>query len=475
MKKSLLWVLCGLVVFAAIYAFVIPDSNMPVRVKVEKTWQIDNPISDIIFESENYKISQNSIFQRKDEGWENIGYPNGNFSDRLPEGLSWPKPEILFAGELDGTLFLKFSGEKVATFKNSWGYEVKNTKIEFTPVKQLERTSSGEIIEIDGNICFKFSDFEKRIETMVEKTKIKKNTEIYQITDDGRIKNTETDGLSSRDNFDPFLVPTKIIQTEDSVFALMQSTSNHSPKNWVYTFSKDLELTGKIVKNKQSYPIDFTLWENETILIIWDNGLLSGHTLWGQEKFQFEITKKLPLDMAVAGEQLFVLTNEECLSLTLTSRKPEVEVWPRILNLGNISESSIHSVFIKTDNFPRVAIKGKGISIKSISEENDGFLAKIEVDPKGLPAFKKISGELLIETGKNHEVVPYIFFATGKIKKYRIFSNQLLDLDTGEFTSYTIDNEKLLIENMPEDSKTYTDYLSGYVFLLSPSPLNDLN
>ncbi|MEZ4812126.1 MAG: hypothetical protein R2883_01310 [Caldisericia bacterium] len=138
-------------------------------------------------------------------------------------------------------------------------------------------------------------------------------------------------------------------------------------------FSKDLVLSGKIVANNQSSPVDFTLWENETILIIWDNGLLSGYTLWGQEKFQFEITKKMPLDMAVIGNQLFILTNEECFSLTLTSRKPEVEVWPRILNLGNISESSIHSVFIKTKSFPRIGIKGKGVSIKSIGEEKDGF------------------------------------------------------------------------------------------------------
>ncbi|MEZ4812127.1 MAG: hypothetical protein R2883_01315 [Caldisericia bacterium] len=133
---------------------------------------------------------------------------------------------------------MKFSGEKIATHKSSWNDGVKNPKIEFSPVKQSGESSFGEIIEIDRNICLKFPDFEKQIDVIDEKTETNESPEIYQITNNGKIKNTETNQLSSRENFDPFLVPSKIIETENSVYVLMKSTSNHFPENWIYTFQR---------------------------------------------------------------------------------------------------------------------------------------------------------------------------------------------------------------------------------------------
>jgi hypothetical protein len=234
-------------------------------------------------------------------------------------------------------------------------------------------------------------------------------------------------------------------------------------------------LTSKIITDVGSIALDIDFFNGDTILILWKNGLVTGHTTWGQEKFQFQVETNDPLDMVTQNNTVFILTNDRLMRFDISSKDSEIDVWPRVMSVGNISEKTNTTLFIRSETIPNLQIKGEGIKVMSLTAENDGYLARITVDPMNLPSFERTGGEILIEVDGNHEVVPYSFNSYGKVKSFKIFSSELLDLETGELIPFVLsENGEVNPEFDTANGLIITDYISGYIFFLKPTPSKPL-
>jgi len=488
MKKTLPWLIAGLVVFVTLYAFIFPESQLPVRIKTEVLWNVNTPTGEIFYEFENFTVTATGAFEKINDEWGNIGLPEFPERAELPAGLSWSDPVITGVNVFDGDLTIAFPNNKSAVWDGSWKWEINpNKKLDFEiPLKNQEESIS-EILKIGSTSKLSFG--EKTISAITpeiisdwEKSDIQIGKYIYKITEDGRIERIREElvtAISDRTELDPFVVPKSFVADGKNLFVLMKSLTDKNPEKWVQVLSSNLQAVDSIISNRNSQrPVSICLWNTDTLLVLWNDGVLSGHTLWGQGKFQFQICQNNPLDMVSAGENIFVLTNSNLLRITLSTRDSDIDVWPRILRLGNISEKKEFSVYIGTDSVPRIQVKGDGIELVSIMGKREGMLATFSISPSGLSAFSEQAGELLVETESGHEIVPYSFVPFGSVDELRIFSDGLLNLETGEWLDYTRTEDELFIPELELQSvahRKFYDFWSGTVYVLRPPPLTPLN
>lgn len=494
MRKTLPWmIVIGLFVFVGVYAFVFPESQLPVRIRTNKVWQIDHPLGQMLFQSDNFIISKNHIFSYSNNEWVNIGLPPIDSRTELPMGLEWSEPSISMAYADGDVLYVAYSSLKltgmkteIAIWDGRWTWRpvgeniLKSLKL-LTPPEPV----SARILELGVKSKISWHSETIEIDTpniteqwVVHDARIDEYT--YRIAGDGRIERIKDDivtAVSSRDELDPFLIQADIIAGNESIYVLLENRSEMMPRGWVHVLARDLSHKNFIVHRHDHEPVSIALWNRDTLLTLWDDGVLSGYSTWGQEKFSFELCVGQPLDMISTGSMAYVLTDRDLLAVTPTARKAKVDVWPRVITLGTVREPYEFTLFIGSESMPTIQVKGDGVQLDQIMGHENGILATFSVDPHGLPAFSTVSGEILVETQSGHEVVPYSFVPSGSVREFKVFSDMLLDLETGEMLNFEyLGDGNISIDGIPSDThEVYFDYFSGKVFLVTPRPLSPID
>jgi hypothetical protein len=494
MRKTLPWLLfVGLFVFVAIYAFVFPESQMPVRIRTDKVWTIEQPIGQRLFESDDFIILKNTVFAYLNDEWIDIGLPPITDRVELPYGLEWPEPAIAMAHAEGGTLYAVYSSltrmgnsAEVAVWDGGWSREIVDDDVlGLLKLCASPEPVSAEILKVGIKSKIRWNEETIEIDTpdiagswTNKVPTIREYT--YQINDDGRIERLK-DGIvtavSSRDELNPFLVQTEIISDGESIYVLLENRSENEPEGWVQILNRDLSHNEFIVTRYNHQPVSVAMWGEDTLLMLWDDGVLNGYSMWGQEKFSFNLCLDQPLDMVSTGSVAYVLSDRGLLLVSPTARKSRIDVWPRIKMLGLVEEPQEFTLFIGTESMPVIQTKGNGIQLILIMGYEDGMLATFSVNPDELPSFSRVAGEILVETEEGHEVVPCSFIPSGLVREFKIFSDVLLDLESGEMVNYEfIGYGQISIDGIsPEIHKVYFDQISGKVFLVTPKPFSPID
>ncbi|MCK5744282.1 MAG: hypothetical protein KAH30_06040, partial [Caldisericia bacterium] len=242
MKKTFPWLVAGLVVFVTLYAFIFPESQLPVRIKTEVLWDVNIPTGEILYEFENFTVTATGAFEKINNEWENIGFPEFPERAELPAGLSWSDPVITGVNVFDGNLTVAFPDNKSAVWDGSWKWETNpNKKLDFEiPIKNQEESVS-EILKIGSTSEFSFG--EKTISAITpeilsdwEKSNIQIGKYTYKITEDGRIERIREElvtAISDRTELDPFVIPKNFVADGKNLFVLMKSLTDKNPEKWV--------------------------------------------------------------------------------------------------------------------------------------------------------------------------------------------------------------------------------------------------
>lgn len=469
MKRAWIWILVGLVVFAGIYAFVFPQSQMPVRISLQKLDVRYIPKSD------EFYVDNEKLITSKGETIL-LPEPYG----QLPEGLSWDMPIIDGYEEKDGKIYVSFNGnayvwdgawqatdykpkphndyvqKDYSTF-NFIGIENATLKLEsadgeklgfnldkigavadFSPVTNAGRIKG---VNVNGNLFFPTDPTDGRIEKVV----------------DGKLV-----AKLDRSRFDPQAVPLFVASDGKSVFtSVWYIGSQEKPMSSIQVYDLDLKYMTEFGDYRFGKRIRGFGYFNSMILTLWDDGLLEGFSTSGFLMFSQKIADECT-GMMVAGDKVFVKGNTWVGLLDITVVKPETPVWPRILDIGLINRETTQTVTIIAKSEPTVQIKGTNVTIIGNSKLGDTWRIQLLANPVGLRAFENHSCELIVEMGKVHEIVPITFTPYEKARRFYWIGGFAIDAVSGE----RLDSKA--IDKLP--GKKIENRFSREIIMLSPEP-----
>ncbi|HOO97678.1 MAG TPA: hypothetical protein PKV16_08730 [Caldisericia bacterium] len=495
MKRAFVWLIAGFVIFVTVYSLVFPDSQLPMRAKTE--FLALTPMVDGIM-LDDFIVADDTVYHIRDGAPVEIGLPE---RPTLPASLEWEQPVSSISQVTNGTAIFSFRSGKQQMWDGAWS-EVSAANLADTQVTQGDivlfddcRFERNPKIYLSENRVF--LDYDNKTfagnldvgevvwEEIDDSTGLNKDDMVeigdyrFEIKDDGRIVRYRDDlitAVSDRTSLSPLAVPYELATDGKNLFALLSSTSSgFSPDHWIQILDKSLVFKSQIVKARNGIiPVSVDVWKGDTLLVLWGDGTLSAYTLWGQEIAKFSVCKN-PMDMVVWGDRLLVLTGSSLFDVVLTLREPNVVVWPRVADIGRVAESgSEFNIHVVSDEIPSFRIKGDGVTLETIQGEEGGYTATFKITIDSLDAFVTLNGEIIIETGLGHEIVPYSFTPYGEVRKLRRFAQGLLDEETGEFFDYIINDTGLSIPALERKKSStnsiFWDELSDSVFVLTPSP-----
>ena len=468
MKRAWIWILVGLVVFASIYALVFPQSQMPVRISLQKLDVKYTPADDYYVDSEKLITSKGETIS--------LPEPYGT----LPAGLSWSVPKIDGYEEKDGKVYVSF-GDKPYLWDGKWqttdykpkphndyvqkDYSTYNFKGIENGTLMLESVD-GEKLRFDLDKNLSMGDF-KPVVNSNGANGVKVNDNFYFPTEpnDGRIekvKDGEQVEKLDRSRLDVQAVPLFVTSDGKSIFtAIWYIGSKEKPMSSIQVYDPDLKYITEFGEYRFGKKIRGFGYSNSMVLALWDDGLLEGFSTSGFLMFSQKIADECT-GMMIAGERIFVKGNTWIGLLGITVVKPETPVWPRILDIGLVNREATQTVTIITKTEPELQIKGSNVSIIGNSKLGDAWRIQLLINPVGLKAFEEHSCELIVDMGKIHEIVPITFTPYQKARRFYWIGEFAIDSETGE----RLDPKAL--DGLP--GKKIENRLSKEIIILSPEP-----
>ncbi len=468
MKRAWIWILVGLVVFAGIYALVFPQSQMPVRISLQKLDVKYTPADDYYVDNEKLITSKGETIP--------LPEPYG----LLPTGLSWDVPKIDGYEEKDGKVYVSFGGNPYL-WDGSWQTTDYKPKPHDDYVQKDYSTYNFKGIE-NGNLMLESVegeklrfDLEKNLSTgdfkpvvnSVGANGVKVNDSFYFPTEpnDGRIEKVKDGELVAkldRSRLDVQAVPMFVTSDGKSIFtAIWYIGSQEKPMSSIQVYDPDLKYITEFGDYRFGKKIRGFGYSNSMVLALWDDGLLEGFSTSGFLMFSQKIADECT-GMMIAGERIFVKGNTWIGLLGITVVKPETPVWPRILDVGLINRETTQTVTIITKAEPELQIKGSNVSIIGNSKLGDAWRIQLLLNPVGLKAFEEHSCELIVDMGKIHEIVPITFTPYQKARRFYWIGESAVDSETGE----RLDAKAL--DKIP--GKKIENRFSKEIIILSPEP-----
>ena len=529
MKRNLLIIVVGLVVFVVVYAFFFPESQLPIHISTRVVWEkagIQNTsvgwsyfTTDIgIFEAESIDSKVMVTF---------LGFPK---TPELPQDLTWGSPQLTEygIGKIKGiaqVLRLKLvNGYTI--WDGEWSYEENyektNTKIEDSSLKREKLSEYS--VHIDDKYYEYFKSSESNVDndlhplikgfiqsirsdevsifddldyvSNVNRLKDNQSTGKEKIeppfgkkpgargcrigdydfvpTENGRIERIKDKIVTTvldRSNMGLQAVPSKLTTDGKDVIVLLDSISEvFTPSFWVQIYGKRLEWKGDLVEARGDIkPVSITYYSG-MILTLWQDGVLTGHSIEGYEMFHKKICDN-PLDILATNDCVYLLTKIQLLGVNITQQETKLQVWPRIADLGAVHGKKSFSITVKCDDLPGISVKGQGLNLVSVTKDGDYAKIKLEVKTIGLPAFRQMSREVIIDSEGYHDVVPVLFTPFGKVRRFQVLSDSSIDTDTGEIFPIKIDGDSLKIKGIDDaGGELLWNKLTSETILLSPKP-----
>ncbi len=517
-RRNLLIVLAGLVVFVAFYAIYFPQSQIPIHIESEVIWTPSNNlhiVDEVIAIAPPFAATKTSLLRIEKDSLVVADYPP---QDLLPETLSWGNPAILgiftdgqkvalqVAGgfyELDwstqngpvGDWQFKetIKGLELPKVDLNWVLKegeltVKDNEgkavFEVTKPQQslIESISNGQVNFVLGGHQYQATDSNSKADLFFLKYRSTGQRAVFiepfwfSPVEHGRIAKSSEDGTViielDRSNTGLQMVPSKLATDGESVFGLLSPiVKNVTPAYWVQKYDKALKWKGDLVPARGELKPISIAFHGQMLLALWEDGFLIGYSLDGFEMFREQVTEGVPLDMVSDGEQIYVLTSNQLLRLTMTIKDSSLPIWPRVSNLGQVSDDKNFVITVVTKELPLVTIKGSGIQLKSI-ERGENVKIKLTASPFGLEAFTIHQAEVIIEAGSMREVVPIVFYPVGKAHRLKIVADLAIDLSSGKSYKHEQGKEGLRIVGLETTGKTKTCWnrITSEAIVLDPAP-----
>lgn len=517
-RRNLLIILAGLVLFVAFYAIYFPQSQMPINIKSETIWTQPNNnhiVDEVLVIAAPFVATNHAVLRIEGSQATKTEYPA---QETLPEMLSWGDPSILNLFTNGQKLALQVSSgfyvqdwdskgspsakwqfeENINGFEPSktnpnWVFKngellVKDnegkTVFEVTNPKEswIESVVDGNVSLIFGGRKYQASDLNSKTNLVFPKTTQKGQRgvfiEPYEFvpTKDGRISKVLNGSVVAeldRSNTSLQMVPSKLTTDGENIYGLLSPVvKNAVPAYWVQAYDKNLKWKGDLVPARSELrPVSIAFHE-KMLLALWEDCFLIGYSTDGFEMFREQVTTDFPLDMLSDGELIYLLTSNQLLRLTMTIKNSSLPIWPRISYLGQIDKDEDFEITVVTMELPAVTIKGRGIKLNSIAQDDNNVKIKLTASPFALEAYFKHQAEIIIEAENKREIVPVIFYPTGTTHHLKIVADQAINVINGKRYAYEQKNGALQIIglNVLGKTKTYWNRITSEAIVLNPAP-----
>ncbi len=498
MKKNIIPILIGLVIFTLIYALYFPNSREPIAIGTEIIWENPNISEEVISVCPPFFATQKSLYKLEDSGIIEIGYPK---QPELPIDSRWGKPKILELHVKNNNPVLQvplgfyelagnwiFSRDIDGIGKNedkNWNFT--NGKLEITGeqgIISIFDPKTGIINKIsDDKIYFKVG--REKVEVAIRNSEKKEiiyasqeeseRTIIigdysFKITTDGRIKRIVDGQVSAyldRGFMGINIAPLSLATDGENLIVLLQNLSSEIDNStWIQIYDKEFKWARDIVALRgTSRPVSLCYIHN-MIITAWDDGFITGHSTQGHEIFRKYISEGI-LDIVSDTNCLYILTSKTLMKATLLVKETPLKIYPRFVYLGQISSNARFDLLIESDN-PLVTMKSPQLRLLNI-ERNDGKnKATFELNPEGMVKFKQYEMEAIIEDHNSKEIVIVYFQYLGVIKNITLFKDFALDAKTGKNYDYSIsdDNIELNYSEKTGDTEIKINKLTSEAIIL---------
>ena len=467
-KLYWIWIVVGLVFFAGVYAFVFPQSQMPVRISLTSiTEKIPVKAGEIYIDNEKIVTSSGKTIQLP------------KTDQQLPEGLNWDNPQLTGFEEKDGKVFASFSGNNFVLSDSKW------TKTDYLPSAAGITNSVGfagysfvglskGMIQISKTETLEFpvKDYDEKFELTLPISadhfvgRKLGNFDFFPTSPEvGRIIKVENGQIVAqldRSRLDPQAVPTKVATDGKKIFAMIGGFGSlHKSFPRIQVYDTNLKFISQFANSRGDHePVSIECLD-PLVLLLWDDGLLEGYSGSGYLMFSQNVCKA-GVDLMAADGELFILDATSIIVADISIVKPETPVWPRIVNYGPVTEEATTTITIKSKTEPTVMVKGINVSVIGKSKLEDMWSIQLLMKTEGLPAFETYSTEAIVEIGNFHEIVPVSFIPFGTVRKIKLFSEFAIDMETGK---------KLEMSDFSSMvGRLYADPIVGQAILLTPAP-----
>lgn len=499
MKKNIMLILIGLIVFTIIYAIYFPNSREPISINTDILWKNPNICENVLSICPPFFATDRSLYRFDDFKIDDIGYPS---ESELPAGLDWAKPAILDLQTKSGNPVLHvplgfyelsnqwgFYRDITETIKKTdkkWKFENQQLVIGDDEKKiEISNPGKGLITKILGDRIF-FQIGEQKLEAQIKNSEKKdivyvdesesiKNIRIgqysYQITEDGRIKRIIDGQVSAyldRSYMGMNITPLSITTNGEYLIILLKNLSSEIDNTtWVQIYNKDLKWNADLVSLRgKSRPVSICFFK-KMIITAWDDGFITGHSIEGQEIFQKYIENGI-LDTATDESSFYILTSKTLLKSTFFVKETQMNIYPRFVYLGQISSKIIFDLEIESEDDSLVTLKNSQISIISKDKQNKSNKVAFELDPLGLEKFQEYEMEIIIESGKSKEIVVAYFQYLGTYQEITLFRDFALDTKTSLEYDYSIlkNNIDLILKDKTSQDEIVINKLTSQAIIL---------
>lgn len=470
--KRLYWilVLAGLVIFVAVYAFVFPQSQMPIRLVKLGQCASFVPPQDSIYNGNWFVI---------DSAGHKIDLPQTEA--KLPEGLRWDKPKLLGFNITNGYAYATLLDKTYMFDSKSWllTNEQKESNMIIDQMgfigkrivsatngtlKLTDLSRSGKLLEISLSNRIKIDNFSLPIDTKGF-IGVQSGSDKFYLTEPniGRIRKVydKAEKLLDRSQLEAQAIPSDLATDGKQIFVMLSDYGNSTgcyPRIQVY--DKNLEFIREFAKSRTKAKPAAIEFFKSMVLLLWDDGLLEAFSADGNilASWKFGVSG---VDLVSVGDILLVMDETSIEAVSITVVKPNMPIWPRIVSLGLINGTQKTSIFVKATLQPTVAVKGQNLTVEKIANQNGIWKIDLTIRTAGLPAFETYKADLVLDIDQTHEIVPIYFVPFGEVREFYIFGDRAVNMNTGE------NIETVSLEGL---GKVITNEYTNQAFVLSPPP-----
>lgn len=500
MKKNVILVFVGLVIFTIIYALYFPSSREPISLNTEAIWENPNISEEVISVCPPFFATEKSLYKLQGEEIIEVGYPK---QPELPIDLKWGKPKILelyiknnnpilqvplgFYELADKWVFTRDIDGIGKNEDKKWSFI--DNKLEISGEEKIIRIfdpKNGIINRISGDKIF-FQIGKEKNEAAIknpakEEIIYAKDGDFgrtliigkysYKITDDGRI-NKIIDGQVSayldRSFMGINMAPLSLATDGENLIVLLQNLSSEiDNSSWIQIYDKEFKWKSDLVPLRgASRPVSLCFVQN-MILTAWDDGFIAGHSAQGHEIFRKHVSDGI-LDIVSDANNLYVLTSESLLKSTLLIKNTPLKIYPRFVYLGQISSDTKFDLLIESYN-PLITLKDPHLKLSSMERRVANNKATLELKPNDLEKFKQYEMEIIIEDDNSKEIVVVSFQNISDIKHVVLFKDFALDTKNGANYDYVISEDKIELDypEKTENTLIKINRLTSEAIILNP-------
>lgn len=500
MKRNIILILIGLVIFTIIYALYFPNSREPITISTDIIWENPNISEEVISVCPPFFATERSLYKLQSEEIIEIGYPK---QPELPIDLKWGKPKILELHVKNNNPVLQvplgfyeladkwaFAKDIDGIGKNEdkrWSYI--DNKLEITGDKEKIRIfdpKKGIINRISGDKVF-FQIGTEKIESAVRNSEKEEiiyaqdgdfdRTLIigkysYKITGDGRVKRIIDGQVSAyldRSFMGINITPLSLATEGENLIVLLQNLSNEIDNStWVQIYDKEFKWKSDLVPLRgTNRPVSLCFIQS-MIVTAWDDGFITGHSTQGHEIFRKHISDSI-LDIVADTNNLYILTSKYLLKATLFIKKTPLRIYPRFVYLGQISADTRFDLLIESDN-PVVTLRNSQLKILRIDKNGNYNKATFEINPNSLENFKQYEMEIIVEDDNSKEIVIVSFQNLGEIKHVTLFKDLALETKSGANYDYVISGDSIELDypEKTENTLIKINRLTSEAIILNP-------